>query len=104
MNKFLKISYALCITDLNGKLSPTEITSSFTYIRLHGPGQAYQGSYREAQLKAWKKKIDNWKASQISVYCYFDNDEKGYAVKDAKTLQSFFLKNHHSCFDSFALE
>jgi len=76
---------ALCITDLNGKLSPEEITSDFTYIRLHGPKKAYKGSYG-SKLKDWKKKIEQW-SLKISVFCYFDNDEKGYAIQDAKKLQ-----------------
>lgn len=84
-----KKNIGLCITDLNGSLSPEEITSDFTYIRLHGPKKAYQGSYGIAKIKQWKKKLENW-SSKISVYCYFDNDEKGYAIQDAKMLQDFF--------------
>lgn len=84
-----KRKIALCITDLNGKLSPEVITSHFTYIRLHGPKTAYQGSYGPSKLKLWKKKIENW-GSDKSVYCYFDNDEKGYAIQDAKTLLDLF--------------
>lgn len=80
---------ALCITDLNGKLTPEEITAPFTYIRLHGPRKAYQGSYGPTKLRTWKKKIDAW-AKDTSVYCYFDNDEKGFAVQDAKYLQTLF--------------
>lgn len=81
---------ALCITDLNGHLSPEEITSHFTYIRLQGPQKAYQGSYGPKKLKEWKNKIETW-ASKISVYCYFDNDEKGYAIQDAKALQNLLV-------------
>lgn len=76
---------ALCITDLNGKLSPEELTTHFTYIRLHGPKKAYQGSYG-LQLKTWKEKIEQW-SLKASVFCYFDNDEKGFAIQDAKALQ-----------------
>ena len=82
-----KNKIALCITDLNGTLSPEEITSDFTYIRLHGPKKAYQGSYGSKNLKIWKKKIEVW-ASKFSVYCYFDNDEKAYAIQDAKLLET----------------
>lgn len=81
---------ALCITDLNGELSPEEITSHFTYIRLHGPKKAYQGTYGVQKLKWWKKKIEGW-AIKTSVYCYFDNDEKGYAIQDAKFLQDLLI-------------
>lgn len=77
---------ALCITDLKGTLTPEEITAKFIYIRLHGPKSAYRGEYGTKKLMEWKSKIDNWKAQGLSVYCYFDNDEKSYAVKDAKEL------------------
>lgn len=76
---------ALCITDLNGNLSPEIITADFTYVRLHGPQKAYLGSYGKRALKNWQKKIENWNQN-LSVFCYFDNDEKGYAVQDAKYL------------------
>ncbi len=82
-----KNDIALCITDLNGKLSPEVITSNFTYIRLHGPHKAYSGSYGTAKIKWWKKKIEQWNSANISVYCYFDNDEKGFAIQDARKMQ-----------------
>ncbi|MBA2369760.1 MAG: DUF72 domain-containing protein [Candidatus Protochlamydia sp.] len=86
-----KNKIALCITDLNGALSPEVITGPFTYIRLHGPKKAYQGSYGGAQLNAWKRKIEKWDSSGLGVYCYFDNDEKGYAIQDAMQLQKMFV-------------
>lgn len=81
-----KNKIALCITDLNGKQSPEEITTDFTYIRLHGPRKAYQGSYGPQLLKVWKDKIEHW-SKKVSVFCYFDNDEKAYAISDAKLLK-----------------
>lgn len=90
-----KNDIALCITDLNGHLTPEEITASFTYIRLHGPVKAYQGTYGLPQLKRWKKKIDKW-ALDTSVYCYFDNDEKGFALQDAKMLQELIHSTYRS--------
>lgn len=87
-----KKNIALCITDLNGKLTPEVITADFTYLRLHGPKRAYQGSYGPVKLRAWKKKIQKWNDSGTSVYCYFDNDEKGYAIEDARTIQDYLNK------------
>lgn len=83
-----KYHIALCITDLKGHLSPEELTSHFTYIRLHGPKFAYQGSYSKKQLEDWKRKILNWVDHKISVYCYFDNtDSEAHAIKNAKELK-----------------
>lgn len=82
-----KHNISLCITDLNGHLSPIEITSAFTYIRLHGPQKSYQGSYDKQALKKWKHRIEEFLSKNKKVFCYFDNDEKGYAIKDASTLK-----------------
>ena len=87
-----KKGIALCITDLGGNLSPLEITAKFTYIRLHGPRQSYTGSYGTRLLKPWQKRIEKWCDQNIEVYCYFDNDDKGYALKDAATLTRLLNK------------
>jgi uncharacterized protein YecE (DUF72 family) len=36
---------ALCIYDFDGRRSPVEVTAPFAYVRLHGPGRRYHGSY-----------------------------------------------------------
>lgn len=82
---------ALCITDLNGKMSPEVITGPFTYLRLHGPHKAYVGSYGTEKIKEMSKKYEGWLNQGISVFCYFDNDEKGYAIQDAAELQALML-------------
>ncbi len=84
-----KHQIALCITDLKGKLSPEEMTAHFTYIRLHGPKFAYQGSYSRKKIIEWQHKILSWANQNMRVYCYFDNtDEEGHAVKNAQELKS----------------
>ncbi|WP_068469340.1 DUF72 domain-containing protein [Candidatus Protochlamydia phocaeensis] len=82
---------ALCISEINGQCTPKEVTVPFTYIRLHGPHKAYQGSYSAQELEKWQHQIAQW-ASHLTVYCYFDNDEKGYAIKDALRLKKMLLK------------
>lgn len=85
-----KHKIGLCITDLNGDLSPEVITTDFTYLRLHGPKKAYQSSYGKEGIDAWYKRIKKW-SKEVSVFCYFDNDEKGYAIKDAEDLSKCFM-------------
>ena len=41
---------AYCPFHLAGYQSPIEITADFTYVRLHGPGGKYQGSYGDEAL------------------------------------------------------
>lgn len=80
-----KYQIALCITDITGEDSPLEVTSPFIYIRLHGP-KLYTGSYSTKDLQKWKKRILAWQKKGFSIWCYFDNDDKAYAVKDALRL------------------
>ena len=77
---------AFCTFHLAGVLSPLEITADFAYIRLHGPGDAYQGSYDENSLSQWADQIGQWRAEGLEIYIYFDNDEKGHAPRDALRL------------------
>lgn len=77
---------SLCIYELDGYLSPQEVTSNFVYIRLHGPGGSYQGNYSDEILRGWAQACANWSKQGYDIYCYFDNDEAGYAALNARTL------------------
>lgn len=78
---------AFCIYDFNRILTPLIITADFFYLRLHGPGEKYRGSYTNKRLKLWSKTISGWQKQGLDVYVYFDNDEAGYAVFNALTLK-----------------
>ena len=79
---------AYCIFDLAGTQSPIEVTADMVYVRLHGPGGKYQGSYTDNALSQWAKRIYNWRREQKSVYIYFDNDQAGYAAENASKLKT----------------
>jgi len=81
---------AFCIYELDGYLSPKQITTDFIYVRLHGPDGAYQGSYDEQTLDGWAGAFSTWARNGQAIYCFFDNDEYGYAVQDALRLQAMF--------------
>lgn len=78
---------AFCIYELAGRISPLEVTADFVYIRLHGPGGAYQGRYDRQTLADWAKAISAWAGRGLPVFCYFDNDEAGFAAQNALELQ-----------------
>jgi len=78
---------AFCIYELAGRMSPKEVTADFIYIRLHGPGDAYQGQYSTDTLAGWAGAFTSWTAQGKEIFCYFDNDEAGYAAQDARNLQ-----------------
>ena len=82
----------LCLYQLAGKVTPIEVTTDFVYIRLHGPGDAYQGSYQSSVLDTWSRKCVMWINARKDVYCYFDNDEQAYAVKNALALERKVMK------------
>jgi len=79
---------AYCAFHLAGEHSPIELTADFSYVRLHGPGGKYQGSYSESELERWSDRIREWRKQLKAVYIYFDNDEAGYAAGDALRLKS----------------
>jgi uncharacterized protein YecE (DUF72 family) len=81
-----------------------EITAPFVYLRLHGPRELYASEYGAAELSAFADRIDSWSrgfepddAVRISgpaapsavrdVYVFFDNDENGFAPRQAKELE-----------------
>jgi uncharacterized protein YecE (DUF72 family) len=83
---------ALCLYELDGFLSPRELTADFVYVRLHGPAGPYQGNYDTPTLAGWADAFSTWAAQGRSIYCYFDNDEAGYAVQNAEALQAMLNK------------
>jgi uncharacterized protein YecE (DUF72 family) len=78
---------ALCLYEFAGREAPLEVTADFVYIRLHGPEGPYQGSYGDKALRAWTNRIDGWARKGLDVYCYFDNDDRGFAPKNALRLK-----------------
>ncbi len=77
---------AFCLYELAGLKSPRELTADFTYLRLHGPGDAYCGCYQTETLTEWADVFSSWAKEGKEVYCYFDNDELGYAAQNAAEL------------------
>ncbi len=78
---------AVCAFHLAGYESPVKVTADFAYIRLHGPGGKYQGSYTDRALEGWAERIAKWRTELRTVFVYFDNDEAGYAARDALRLK-----------------
>jgi uncharacterized protein YecE (DUF72 family) len=84
---------AFCIYDIAGYQSPLHITADWTYVRLHGPGSKYQGSYSDEVLRKWARQIREWSKQLEAVYVYFDNDQAGYAARNALTLKGLVLSS-----------
>jgi len=81
---------ALCIPDHPKMPKSFEITSDFTYIRMHLPPRGL--GYGERALQPWAKNLLEWSGHKLDVFVYFNNDIDGHAVKDARTLISLVYK------------
>jgi uncharacterized protein YecE (DUF72 family) len=82
-----KYNCAFCIYELDGHLSPIELTADFLYIRLHGPGAKYQGSYTKKTLRKWANVCLSEQKKGRDVFIYFDNDQNGYAAFNALEIE-----------------
>jgi uncharacterized protein YecE (DUF72 family) len=77
-----------CIFDLAGYQTPLITTSNLVYVRLHGPGGKYQGDYPKRTLEQWARRIAEWSSESRDVWVFFDNDDSGYAPKNALELKA----------------
>lgn len=102
---------ALVVADTAGKWPLLEdVTADFMYLRLHGDKELYASGYTPIALNDWRRRIAAWqrgtqpqRARRVSslppkshpgrdVYCYFDNDIKVMAPKDASDLETLLNK------------
>jgi uncharacterized protein YecE (DUF72 family) len=63
--------------------TPAVATTDDIYVRFHGPGEKYSGSYTSQQLHEWCRRIAELRAKRSWVY--FNNDIGGHAPRNAKT-------------------
>ena len=66
---------------------PDVVTAGWAYLRFHGAGEQYGGSYTDAMLRAAARRIREHVAQGRDVYAYFNNDAHGHAVKNALRLK-----------------
>ncbi len=78
-----------CIFHMPDLETPREVTSDTVYVRLHGAGDLYMGSYPDDILRKWAEQIRAWREVGHTVYVYFNNDAFGNAVRNALTLKRF---------------
>jgi uncharacterized protein YecE (DUF72 family) len=62
-----------------------ELTADFTYLRFHYGRCGRGGNYSDRELTAWRARIAAWRRD-VEVFAYFNNDWRGYAVRNARTL------------------
>ncbi len=74
---------ALVLADRRGRrLQPLWRTAPWTYVRFH-QGTRSHPSYRTATLVGWIEELCARWTDDEEAYVYFNNDQRGAAVKDA---------------------
>ena len=63
-----------------------ELTTDWTFVRLHYGRRGRNGRYSERELETWKRRIAGWR-SRVEVFAYFNNDWEGHAVDNARWLK-----------------
>jgi uncharacterized protein YecE (DUF72 family) len=64
-----------------------ELTADFTFVRFHSGSRGRNGNYSHAELDDWAERLERLGA-EVEVFVYFNNDWEGYAVENARYLQS----------------
>lgn len=73
------------------------ITADFVYIRMHGSKILFGSKYTKKELSSLAGKIKKWLKQNKDVFVYFNNDARGHAIDNAKTLKILLkdIKNNN---------
>jgi uncharacterized protein YecE (DUF72 family) len=74
---------ALCIPDRPDLPQDVRCTADWSYVRLHGSNHD-NGDYSQAELDTWCRRIREFADDGASVWVYFDNDQYGFAIQNAR--------------------
>ena len=78
---------ALCIADSPRYPRGDKVTADFVYMRFHGRRKLFVSNYTVAEMNEEAKQIRRYLREGRDVYVYFNNDAKGHAVGNARTLR-----------------
>lgn len=84
-------SVAYCIMSAPDLPREMRATAPFVYIRMHSGGAESEGNYDDMQLEWWAEQVTSFLKSH-DVYVYFNNDYKGFALNNARTLTEMLTR------------
>lgn len=85
------LDFGLVIHDKGGNSTPLfNAAADFVYVRLHGPGGDYKGSYEDDFLHEYATYIADWFREGKDVFLYFNNT-MGSALKNLETLRQSLI-------------
>jgi uncharacterized protein YecE (DUF72 family) len=77
---------ALCLADGGPVESPFWRTADWTYVRFHGGKGRPSSCYRRRDLESWADRLSRQWRDRDDVFCFFNNDTNGCALRDARWL------------------
>ena len=83
---------AICLHDMPGSATEPRPIGPLVYVRFHGAGAKYGGSYSSQRLSAWADRMVAWARAGLPVWAYFNNDAGAHAVRDADRLRTFVAR------------
>lgn len=76
-----------CVHDAEDLEVPRWVTGSVVYVRFHGTREGLRRGYPDAVLDDWAAWLERQAGAGRELYAYFNNDPRGYAVRDALRLR-----------------
>jgi uncharacterized protein YecE (DUF72 family) len=87
---------ALCLVDGGPVDVPKWRTTNWSYVRFHAGKGKPAPCYTRSALDTWAKELaSKWRRSE-DVFCYFNNDPNGCAIRDARWLAQAFARHGRS--------
>jgi uncharacterized protein YecE (DUF72 family) len=87
---------ALCLADGGPVDAPKWRTANWSYVRFHRGKGRPAPCYTRSTLDTWAKELTSkWNRSE-DVFCYFNNDPEGCAIRDARWLALAFSRHGRS--------
>ena len=87
---------ALCTADGSKYARRDVITADFAYLRYHGRNKMFASDYTDKELSEEAAHIRRYRRQGLDVYVYFNNDARGYAIKNARSLRALIAPQHSS--------
>lgn len=86
-----KYGVAYCVMDSPGLPLHLKTTCDYSYIRMHSGGEDTEANYTTEHLREWAGRIGDM-LRRGDVYVYFNNDYKGFAVRNALALRELLKR------------
>ena len=77
---------AWCLSDTAGRHPPLWRTTDWGYVRFHRGRATPAPCYGRAALHTWAERLASIWGTHNDIYCYFNNDGRACAVRDAHVL------------------